>query len=255
MAGPESDVWALGIVLFIMLHGRYPFYGDTKTEVMQSICGATPKFDSDISATVQHMIARMLTKRPSHRITIAEIKQLPIMRTVVKAVANDCETAGNQRWMPSHASKPTKISRVASGPVSKTDFGILARSTRVLDASIIPTKANPFLNGREGPVMSKQELRLPAPSGEPLNPFLRALLEIQANFDNLVAEARTPPRRRASRCVSADDEPHSPVTADLLKLPTLEPAARRKDADLFGIDRPSSPHSMDRSPARSAVAS
>lgn len=253
--GPESDVWSLGIVLFIMLHGRYPFFGDSKTEVMQAICGSTPRFDSDISASVQHMIARMLTKHPRHRITIPEIKRLPIMRGVVAAVQRDCDLAANERWMPTSASKPVKISRVASGPVSKSDFSILARSTRVLDASIIPPKANPFLSGREGPVMSKTELKAPTEHSEPANPFLMALLEIQANFDNIVAESRTPPRLRASRCVSADDEPRSPLTAEQLKLPSLEPAARRKDAELFGIGRPASPHDMDRSPASSAVAS
>mmetsp|Transcript_19498 Transcript_19498/g.74827 ORF Transcript_19498/g.74827 Transcript_19498/m.74827 type:complete len:477 (-) Transcript_19498:34-1464(-) len=222
VVGPESDIWAAGVVLFIMLHGRYPFYGDNKTEVMQSICGSTPKFDDDISRPVQDMIRRMLTKRPAQRITIEEIKALPVMCGVVEAVEEDCD--GKELDWASAQFEASKVSRTLSSPVSKQDFSILARTTRVLDASIIPPEANPFLNGRETPIQTKTDLLKESQSETSThNPFLKALLELQANFDVIVAESKAPPRRRASRCVSAGDQPNA-INQEQRRLPRLCPS-------------------------------
>ena len=43
-ADPAIDVWAIGIMMYMMLYGEYPFRGSTPQEVTQSIIEQELKF-------------------------------------------------------------------------------------------------------------------------------------------------------------------------------------------------------------------
>ena len=43
-ADAAIDIWALGCMLYAMVMGKLPFYGDTTEEVEDMIVGSTPRF-------------------------------------------------------------------------------------------------------------------------------------------------------------------------------------------------------------------
>jgi eukaryotic-like serine/threonine-protein kinase len=65
-AGPSSDVWAWGVVLYEMLCGRRPFTGLTQSEVSASILECEPVSASD-DKELNRLIGKALCKDPHRR--------------------------------------------------------------------------------------------------------------------------------------------------------------------------------------------
>jgi len=86
--GPEVDVWSLGVVLYILLHGRYPFFGPNELAVLRSICQASYVLDKNLHPDVQNLLHGMLLKDPHKRLTVWEIKQHPAMRSLYDSYVN-----------------------------------------------------------------------------------------------------------------------------------------------------------------------
>lgn len=75
--GGPSDIWALGVILFMMLTGQLPFYGSYDEELYRNITKnkfTWPKRDNDgalmeVSKSAKDLVGWMLTsdetKRPS----------------------------------------------------------------------------------------------------------------------------------------------------------------------------------------------
>jgi serine/threonine protein kinase len=75
--GPETDVYALGCMLYRCLAGHYPFRGKNDTEIIMGHLVEDPvsllSEDPTIPVDVASMIHRMLAKKPDDRPTMAEI--------------------------------------------------------------------------------------------------------------------------------------------------------------------------------------
>ena len=67
----QTDLYALGCVIFEMLTGRTPFTGDTPAEVMHKHLEAPPPrisdFADDCPRSLESLVADLLEKEPSHR--------------------------------------------------------------------------------------------------------------------------------------------------------------------------------------------
>src|SRR3989338_4544716 len=75
--GAEVDVWAMGVVLFAMITGEFPFPGADPSQIAAAICGRDYKVPSGVSPALLDLLARMLAKDPTSRISVQEIQQHP----------------------------------------------------------------------------------------------------------------------------------------------------------------------------------
>ncbi|XP_005997651.2 serine/threonine-protein kinase PLK2 [Latimeria chalumnae] len=73
--GCESDIWALGCVMYTMLLGRPPFETTNLKETYRCIREARYTMPSSLTATAKHLIASMLSKNPEDRPSLEDIVQ------------------------------------------------------------------------------------------------------------------------------------------------------------------------------------
>jgi hypothetical protein len=69
-AGPESDQYALAVMVFYLLAGRAPFEGDPMRLMHQHLTAPVPSlraFHPNLPATLDNVLARALAKRPQQR--------------------------------------------------------------------------------------------------------------------------------------------------------------------------------------------
>jgi serine/threonine protein kinase len=66
--GYEVDWWSLGCVLYEMVCGLPPFWGDTIKEVYKKVLHTQPKFHASMERSCQSIIERLLHQEPSQRL-------------------------------------------------------------------------------------------------------------------------------------------------------------------------------------------
>lgn len=67
------DIWCVGVVIYTMIYGHFPFQPKSNQKLYQSILYSDPKFDPIVSDSLIDLMARMLTKDHEKRITINDV--------------------------------------------------------------------------------------------------------------------------------------------------------------------------------------
>lgn len=70
---PPVDIWALGVILFTLLVGVFPFISSRNSELYRRITKGIFSFPEHVSIQAQKLISDMLTVDPSKRIFSNEI--------------------------------------------------------------------------------------------------------------------------------------------------------------------------------------
>uniref|UniRef100_A0A3Q4GZ73 Serine/threonine-protein kinase 40 n=1 Tax=Neolamprologus brichardi TaxID=32507 RepID=A0A3Q4GZ73_NEOBR len=73
--GKPSDMWALGVVLFTMLYGQFPFYDSMPQELFRKIKAAEYSIPEDgrVSENTVCLIRKLLVLDPQERLTAGEV--------------------------------------------------------------------------------------------------------------------------------------------------------------------------------------
>ncbi|OHT01667.1 hypothetical protein TRFO_31451 [Tritrichomonas foetus] len=73
----KVDIWALGVIIYAMVHGSLPFEDFNQSGLIRKICYMEPNINHMLSRELQDLILRMLDKNEESRITAEEIMNHP----------------------------------------------------------------------------------------------------------------------------------------------------------------------------------
>jgi [calcium/calmodulin-dependent protein kinase] kinase len=77
--GYSSDVWALGVTMFSLVYSKLPFFGETVSEVRNSIMNKSPDFEPQGDPELVDLLNKILQKDLSRRFTIKDIWAHPFL--------------------------------------------------------------------------------------------------------------------------------------------------------------------------------
>ncbi|KAE8662047.1 Calcium-dependent protein kinase 9 [Hibiscus syriacus] len=82
--GHEADIWSAGVILYILLSGVPPFYGETEQNIFDSILRGNIDFSSDpwpsVSSSAKDLVRKMLQNDLKERLSAVEVLNHPWMR-------------------------------------------------------------------------------------------------------------------------------------------------------------------------------
>ncbi|ONK71789.1 uncharacterized protein A4U43_C04F12400 [Asparagus officinalis] len=83
-SGPESDVWSIGVITYILLCGRRPFWDKTEDGIFKEVLRNKPDYRRKpwpiISESAQDFVKKLLVKDPRARLTAAQALSHPWVR-------------------------------------------------------------------------------------------------------------------------------------------------------------------------------
>ena len=78
----EVDIWALGVIIYILIVGKAPFQTNNLNETYKRIqkCQYTIPEDLDISEPAKDIINKILVRDPSKRLSLQQILDHPFIK-------------------------------------------------------------------------------------------------------------------------------------------------------------------------------
>ena len=101
--GSSADVYSMGVILYTLLQGIYPFFSEDRRELVNQIVGGSVQFETYLSEPAQNLIKWMLAKNPEHRPTLEQIRNHPWIKpaNVMNKPLNKIKETARQSLSPS----------------------------------------------------------------------------------------------------------------------------------------------------------
>lgn len=75
--GRAADTWAVGVTLYCLIFGQYPFLGDTLQDTYDKIVNNALTLPDDLDPQLKNLLEGLLCKDPKHRITLPSVAEHP----------------------------------------------------------------------------------------------------------------------------------------------------------------------------------
>ncbi|WAR07292.1 STK40-like protein [Mya arenaria] len=118
--GKPSDMWALGVVLFTMLYGQFPFYDSVPQELFRKIKAADFKIPNDmrVSEDTKAVVHRLLLMNPRQRLSATQVlDQLRAMNAPVgtlQVVPDIDDQSEEKKSLPTKQQLQSSTSKILS---------------------------------------------------------------------------------------------------------------------------------------------
>lgn len=82
-SSPSADIWAVGVILFQLVVGRYPFPEfQSVLQSLETIASCEYEIPDSVEPTIADLIRGIMTKDPASRLTISQILSHPWMEKI-----------------------------------------------------------------------------------------------------------------------------------------------------------------------------
>lgn len=75
--GTLADIWALGVILYMIVCGHHPFRQATESETLAKVMDIQYEFPDHVSEDFKDLVGRIIQREPSDRATLQEIMSHP----------------------------------------------------------------------------------------------------------------------------------------------------------------------------------
>lgn len=128
--GRPVDIWASGVVLYILLSGKFPFGGKNESEYYQRVLSKEAYFPSDewdnVSEDAKDLVRGMLCKDPAKRLTAEQCLQHPWLKNAEALIDQQLDVEVFPLDTPeTHETYAPPIPRSPMERVSAVETGIL----------------------------------------------------------------------------------------------------------------------------------
>lgn len=75
--GRKNDAWSCGIILYVMVTGKQPFYDDDDDVLLDKVNACVVEYPDFVSAGAKELIGHLLEKDPKKRYSLSRVKKHP----------------------------------------------------------------------------------------------------------------------------------------------------------------------------------
>ncbi|XP_058777776.1 calcium-dependent protein kinase 28-like isoform X1 [Vicia villosa] len=138
-SGPESDVWSIGVITYILLCGRRPFWDKTEDGIFKEVLRNKPDFRRKpwptISTAAKDFVKKLLVKDPRARLTAAQALSHPWVREGGEAseIPIDISVLNNMRQFVKYSRLKQFALRALASTLNEGEFSDLKDQFDAID--------------------------------------------------------------------------------------------------------------------------